>query len=776
MPSLEPWRRQLCGATLIALSSIATAQDWSIRQGLTPRMTFGAAADTARQRVVVAGGFATSTTAEWDGVSWVSRTGTEPPWATGTAMTYDAARSRVLAVLPAPVAATWAWDGAEWRRLVLGTTPGTQTHAMAFDPRRGRVVLFGSRLGGTTVLAETWEWDGVRWEQIPAPAMPPPRSGHKMFWDGVRQRIALIGGARGGFYGHRDHWEWDGQRWTQLSASIPPIPRKDPGVTYDPRRGRTVLYGGAPTPAAGGPPLADQWEWDGTSWTELTPSTTPGPRTGHELVYDPTTDRLLLVGGSADGTDIRNDTWAWDGTAWSEVAAGGWPMAAGFAPLAYDAARDRVVQFGGLGPTFRQAVGRRTPILGTTWEWDGVRWHQRTPSTAPPARFRHGTAYDAARAQVLIFGGSAGADGLVAWFHGRPLVPPTNDLWAWDGSSGWIEQQPVGERPAPRHTPAMAYDTQRQSLFLFGGDGGVQGSRTQLFGDLWAWTGTAWARASASGPAARRGSAMAYDSRRRRLVLFGGHTASAPVTNDTWEWDGTAWLYRAPATSPPPRRLHAMTYDPTLGAVLLHGGIDADPFGLGQIRSDVWAWDGTDWRPLSTTAPASHAHGWAFDTRRRLHVSHLGISQPPSLAGADSAISLFGNGDTLATTELVGTGCTLLPHAPALAAFGLPVLGRGAFALEVIAAPPQAVGASLWSLGLGSVPLGACTLWLDPATLFLAAPFSTNATGNARLALPIPATASLAGLELAVQAGAQTPIGPFAGSVFTNAQRLSLGH
>ena len=35
--------------------------------------------------------------------------------------------------------------------------------------------------------------------------------------------------------------------------------------------------------------------------------------------------------------------------------------------------------------------------------------------------------------------------------------------------------------------------------------------------------------------------AMAYDSARERIVLFGGRTDRSGDLNDTWEWDGRTW-------------------------------------------------------------------------------------------------------------------------------------------------------------------------------------------------------------------------------------------
>ncbi|HKQ97094.1 MAG TPA: kelch repeat-containing protein, partial [Candidatus Polarisedimenticolia bacterium] len=68
----------------------------------------------------------------------------------------------------------------------------------------------------------------------------------------------------------------------------------------------------------------------------------------------------------------------------------------------------------------------------------------------------------------------------------------------------------------------------------------------------------------------RNAHAMAYDSARERVVLFGGADAER-VRNDTWEWDGVAWTQVA-ATGPPPRTFPSMVYDETRRVALLFGG------------------------------------------------------------------------------------------------------------------------------------------------------------------------------------------------------------
>src|SRR5262249_40830426 len=70
----------------------------------------------------------------------------------------------------------------------------------------------------------------------------------------------------------------------------------------------------------------------------------------------------------------------------------------------------------------------------------------------------------------------------------------------------------------------------------------------------------------------RTGHALAYDSSRGRVVLFGGEWSSpgtpSPLLGtpryllaDTWEWDGWSWNKCNPVHSPPPRGYHCMAYD-----------------------------------------------------------------------------------------------------------------------------------------------------------------------------------------------------------------------
>ena len=61
-----------------------------------------------------------------------------------------------------------------------------------------------------------------------------------------------------------------------------------------------------------------------------------------------------------------------------------------------------------------------------------------------------------------------------------------------------------------------------------------------------------WTQRHDFGPSPRVRSAMAYDSMRRSVVLFGGDPVRAALIGDTWQWDGADWTQLAD-TGPSPR-------------------------------------------------------------------------------------------------------------------------------------------------------------------------------------------------------------------------------
>jgi hypothetical protein len=202
--------------------------------------------------------------------------------------------------------------------------------------------------------------------------------------------------------------------------------------------------------------------------------------------------------------------------------------------------------------------------------------------------------YDSDRKRTILFGGSPG-NGLFG------------DTWEWNGDL-WTQVEDIG--PSPRALPAMTYDKLRQRVVVFGGNVSTDGAAPAGNGDTWEWDGQAWAQVADSGPGARFGTALAYDSVRQLVVLFGGANATASFS-DTWEWDGTNWTQVAD-TGPSQRNGHSMCYDDVRGRVVLFGG------GL-KGENDTWEYDGTAWTRQADTGPQGRSgHSLAFSGTRTI--------------------------------------------------------------------------------------------------------------------------------------------------------------
>src|SRR5690606_36822383 len=136
---------------------------------------------------------------------------------------------------------------------------------------------------------------------------------------------------------------------------------------------------------------------------------------------------------------------------------------------------------------------------------------------------------------------------------------PFNDLWEWDGarwtmrvqnsvSNGWTQVPQRGwvptfsDQPVRRSRFGMAYDSRRGRVVIFGGLGLAPDQSAANLRDRWEWDGARWYFRSTNGPIARMDCSMTYDEKRGRVVLIGGQPTPGPGEqpdhNVVWEWDG----------------------------------------------------------------------------------------------------------------------------------------------------------------------------------------------------------------------------------------------
>ncbi|MBI3893176.1 MAG: PKD domain-containing protein, partial [Candidatus Wallbacteria bacterium] len=595
-----------------------------------------------------------------------------------SSIAYDSVRSRVVLFGgfsgTAYLNDTWEWDGTRWTAVVPTSSPSPRAKASAaFDSARGKVVTFS----GVNAPNDTFEYDGASWTPITT-ASPSARSAQAMTYDAARAKVVMFGGNRSSDNIELDEtWAWDGTFWTQLFPSTAPPGRRETALAFDSSRGRVVLFGGTVNYAF----VSDTWEWDGTNWTQKTTSVSPVARVGHSLAYDPVRSRVVLFGGQ--DADSRNlaDTWEWDGTSWTPLATRADPGGRTYGNVAYETTGSRLLLFGGLtaaaastqtwtlpsdpsavntpprvsaGGSRVVTVGATVSLGGTATDDDGdamtYQWTRKTgtgpadtlvnPTTLTPSFTPSGPGSQFFELRVT--------DARSAVTTASVLMYAERDTRQ---QGTWLQAAPVSS-PSRRLLAGLVFESHRGRMLLFGGQGadsgvpqdtweydgttwsslsssaqpdGMQGQalaydsnrrRTVLFANLgrtWEWNDFNWIRlAPATSPCARSASAMAYDSGRGQTVLFGG-VNGVPLA-DTWEWDGNRWLQRAPVTSPPGRQLHSLAYDPIRGRTILFGGNNAS-----AILNDTWEWDGANWSQKVSpfSPPPRQSHQLAYDGVRK---------------------------------------------------------------------------------------------------------------------------------------------------------------
>src|SRR5262249_38248952 len=150
----------------------------------------------------------------------------------------------------------------------------------------------------------------------------------------------------------------------------------------------------------------------------------------------------------------------------------------------------------------------------------------------------------------------------------RFVVVSGNQTLEWDGAA-WRPRATAHPAP-PRLDQMLAYDRVRRCTLMFGGQEQVGISTVVMSDTLWQYDGNDWKKCATGGPPGRIEHAMAFDSGRGRVVLFGGW--SSADLGDTWEWDGKAWTQLTPSTAPQPRIQTAMAFHAATGQIILFGG------------------------------------------------------------------------------------------------------------------------------------------------------------------------------------------------------------
>ena len=222
-------------------------------------------------------------------------------------------------------------------------------------------MLFGGNTTGQVRLADTWMWKDGCWARLGPIQSPSARFESAAAYDPNGHDVVLYGGSGCGGSCF-DTWTWNGRAWTEVAATGPQLIGK-PVAGYDPVGRRLLLFGW-------GPDGGQTWSWGGTTWARLHPLVSPQARVGSNLALDPVNGQLMLFGGRAgDSVGLLNDTWTWNGSSWTRLSPSTSPPPRYNAAMASWVAGKAVILAGGM-------VG---PDVGDAWKWDGRTWSQIAP-------------------------------------------------------------------------------------------------------------------------------------------------------------------------------------------------------------------------------------------------------------------------------------------------------------------------------------------------------------------------------------------------------------
>lgn len=486
---------------------------------------------------------------------------------------------------------TPAWS----QQAAAGPIPPARSHASAaYDPVRDQLVAFGGLDAGGNALGDVWTLSlaTFTWSSVaPAGSPPDPRSRAAFVYDPPRDRFVLIGGQCDIAPDYRaDVWslELSGTpSWSALSPSGgPPSARAGASAVYDPLDGRLVVFGGGQFYVW----FNDAWSLDlaAPAWSALAAGGgPPSVRDDHSAIFDPLRRRMTIYGGTTFYG--RDEGWALDlsgPAAWSLLPMPfARPDARRGATVILDAPNQRLVCFGGGAPNNETWV---MPLA------DPLQWTLlATGGTPPPARRYHSAILDPVRRRMIVFGGS----GAAAQLH---------DVWALplDGPPNWVELTPGGSQPGNRSDHAAIYDPVGDRMVIYGGYVG-----TSDYSDTWALglSGSpSWTKLFPSGgsPGGRSAMSAAWDPVYARMILYGGFSQSGlEYLGDTWALvlsPSPAWrLVAAAGAGPSARSATAGAIDTRRGRLIVFGGNGA--FGGSTRTNQVWSFGFADsaWAPLS---------------------------------------------------------------------------------------------------------------------------------------------------------------------------------
>jgi hypothetical protein len=210
-----------------------------------------------------------------------------------------------------------------------------------------------------------------------------------------------------------------------------------------------------------------------------------------------------------------------------------------------------------------------------TWTFDPVtaKWTLKEPNTSPPGACCNAqNVFDPVGGRFLRFPAFSGSHG---WHWFRENYLNNSSVWSYDLSKNtWRDMRPV---PTPRPAPlrCASWDSDRQVVVIFGGEGSNEGTIVYDPYD------NSWKRMlPKKEPVGRSAGNMAYHKSMKKHFLFGTQFSDDPYT---WAYDlaRNEWTDLKPVVQPPTKENDAvLAYDEVsdviVASIRAPGGDGAD--------------------------------------------------------------------------------------------------------------------------------------------------------------------------------------------------------
>lgn len=466
-----------------------------------------------------------------------------------------------------------------WRPLpASGSYPTARRLAgAAFDPVNNRVVVFG---GYTTTdtnelfqLSFASSADG-QWSTLSATGTAPSVRSNiqtSTVYNPNDGCIYIVGGWGAAVY--KDIYRLDVNNatasWTLMNNSGPLSVRRDCVADIDVPRNRLIIHSGQNGTGANN----DCWAYNitGNTFTNLTPGFDTGARYLHIGWVNPVTNKFIVAYGTHDGTvgGLQRSWWSYD-----LAGSGGWTS---------------------MNPTSNMELPN--PVWGASM------------------------AYDSANKIMAFNGGIDQTNDMQRSVYFIDANDTAADVTVYGASQNTYKKA--------QDAAACVINHQDGEVLSIGGLGNMQDDTTISSGEHMADVFVAkiedsstvnWKIATKGlfSLHNREGAMAAWDSTRKRALVFGGLRGVTGTFNDLWELkrssDGqyTAKKLKPTGSRPPQRWLGVAGYDSVNDRFIIYGGEDGDS----TLRSDTWAcsFSGSDQGAWSQVTPSGTAPtpAWGF--------------------------------------------------------------------------------------------------------------------------------------------------------------------